>query len=111
MNISIPGLPEGLTILRIGQAEDTDEWMYSPVSTEIVRGPNGFTGLIVSINSGFSAHYDMASNRTFLVRNIAGGRKIRVEFEFSNEVDCASTMAICAGLPGFVSATEVPKEI
>jgi hypothetical protein len=110
MDITLPGLPEGIVAVRFG-TQNAGEFIYA---RQRIVSCHGDVGLVVSPAEGYRFAFDMRQNAYVVVRDISGGREVTATFIFTNEADCQQALATFERLPGFASSsyyeTEVPAK-
>lgn len=104
MPLQIPGLPEGVLCVRIGQAKPEEFQMHGEA---IRKGTSvGASQVIIAPAEGYEFVYDITINRYRCIPKWNGTkRKLVAEFEFTNSLDYDRAVRSIWELAGYVKST------
>jgi hypothetical protein len=102
---TIGGLLPGLKLVRLGLATDDE---YEQIGDRIVKGPRGWSQIIVEPLEGWKLIYDISADCYRAVKVLPEPRIFSVQFEARNEADL-ERLDKMRQMPGVTGVSEVKE--
>ena len=107
MPLTIPGLPEGVELVRVGEPAVGeyvwDRGIYGPIGSGDASGDRC---LIVRPAAGYRFEYDITMDRNDAVKLLAAPKRLQANFSVASAAELAQVRKTLPKLPGFVVISE-----